>query len=83
MEVGDLVKRHCRNCVYCRAIPASKSNLCTVYNRSTTLEDSCEHFANVATKGKFRELECLLNGETKSNHLEPSGISLSQDGQKE
>jgi len=76
MEVGDLVKRHCRNCVYCRAIPASKSSLCTVYNRSTTLEDSCEHFANVAAKGRFSEIERLPNKETKGIHPEPSEDSL-------
>ena len=85
MKVGgsDLVKHLCENCVYCRAIPTSKSSLCTVYNRDTMLEDNCEHFANVAIKGNFVELECLINGETKGNHLEPSGVSLSQDGQKE
>jgi hypothetical protein len=66
VKVGDVVKRLCENCVYCRAIPTSKSNLCTVYSRDTRLEDSCEHFTNVATKGKFKELECLLNGETKN-----------------
>jgi hypothetical protein len=83
MKAGDLVKRHCRSCVYCRAIPASKSSLCTVYNRSTTLEDSCEHFANVAIKGKFSEIERLLNKETKGNHPEPSEDSLVRELGKE
>ena len=66
MKVGDLVEHRCGNCVYFRATPVPKPGLCTVYNRNTTSEDSCEHFANTAVKGKFRELECSLNGETKN-----------------
>jgi len=83
MKVGDLVLHHCGNCVYCKGVPASKSNLCTVYNRSTTLEDSCEHFANVAIKGKFSEIERLLSKETKGIHPEPSEDSLVRDLKKE
>jgi hypothetical protein len=56
VKVGDLVKALCENCVYYRPAPVSESGLCTVHNRDTMLEDSCEHFAIVAAKGKFKEL---------------------------
>jgi len=83
MKVGDLVLHHCGNCVYCKGVPASKSNLCTVYNRSTTLEDSCEHFANVAIKGRFSEIERLPKKDTKGIHPEPSEDSLVREVGKE
>jgi hypothetical protein len=83
VKVGDVVRRLCENCVYCRAIPISKSNLCTVYNRNTRLEDSCEHFTNVAIKGKFSEIERLLSKETKGIHPEPSEDSLLREPKKE
>ena len=78
MKVGnaDIVSRHCGNCVYIRSTCTAESGLCTVYGRDTMLEDSCEHFANVATKGKFSEIERLLNKETKGINPEPSEDSL-------
>jgi len=83
MKIGDLVKRHCRNCVYLRSTCTAETGFCTVYDRDTTLEDSCEHFANVAIKGIFSEIERLPNKETKGIHPEPIEDSLVRDLKKE
>lgn len=83
MKVSDLVKRHCRNCVYLRSTCTAETGFCTVYDRDTMIEDSCEHFANVATKGSFSEIERLPNKATRGIHPEPSEDSLLRELKKD
>ena len=65
MKVSDIVLHRCGNCVYFRAVSTPKDGFCTVYDKDTSPEDKCEHFANIAVKGNFQKIKAIVKQESK------------------